>query len=211
MTSIGHLQAARRTNARDIRASAPERGFDRRVLLIPGIDNSGPAHWQSFWQRAIPGAERVEQSDWSQPTLGEWTAGLAEAIRRRPGVVLVAHSLGCALVAHFARVTGGRGVVGALLVAPADVDHGPGPDQRLSGFGPMPRQRLPFPSLVVASRNDPYVELGRAKAFAQNWAAGFLDLGMAGHINGDSGHGPWSDGRRLLARFDARAESDGLQ
>lgn len=96
--------------------------------------------------------------------------------------------------------------MGALLVAPADVEHGPGPDQRLNGFAPMPRQRLPFPSLVVASRNDPHVEFERAAAFAQNWAADFFDLGMAGHINADSGYGPWSDGLRLLTRLGAQAD-----
>lgn len=210
MTSISHLQAPPQATERGVEAGvgpAREPRLDQPILLVPGIDNSSPAHWQSFWQRAIPGAERLEQTDWSRPTLGEWTAGLAEAVRQRPGVVLVAHSLGCALVAHLASVTGGRGVVGALLVAPADVDHGPGPDQRLSGFSPMPRQRLPFASLVVASRNDPHVEFKRAEAFAQNWAADFFDLGMAGHINADSGYGPWSDGLRLLTRLGARADT----
>lgn len=168
------------------------------ILIVPGLYNSGPDHWQTHWERALPGAERVEQQDWERPLLGDWTISLAEAVRRRPGAILVAHSLGCALVAHFAQVTGGRGVGGAMLVAPADVNREGPAGRLLVGFSPIPRQRLPFPSLVVASRNDPYVEIERAEAFARGWGSAFVDLGRAGHINVDSGHGPWPKGRALL-------------
>lgn len=168
------------------------------ILIVPGLYNSGPDHWQSHWERTLPGAERVEQQDWERPLLGDWTISLAEAVRQRPGAILVAHSLGCALVAHFAQVTGGRGVAGAMLVAPADVNRGGPAGRLLVGFSPIPRQRLPFPSLVVASRNDPYVEIDRAEAFARGWGSRFVDLGRAGHINVDSGHGPWPKGLTLL-------------
>ena len=170
----------------------------RPILIIPGVNGSGPGHWQSLWERALPGAERVQQSDWDHPNLADWTAALAEAVRRRPGAVLVAHSLGCALVAHFARISGGRGVAAALLVAPADVDDGAACCRALSGFGPMPLERFAFPSLVIASRNDPFVRLGRAETFAAAWGSAFVDLGQAGHINEASGHGPWAEGLALL-------------
>jgi predicted alpha/beta hydrolase family esterase len=78
------------------------------ILIVPGINGSGPGHWQSHWERTLPGAERVEQFEWARPRLADWVAGLAEAVRRRPGALIVAHSLGCALVAHWARITGGR-------------------------------------------------------------------------------------------------------
>jgi len=168
------------------------------ILIVPGLYNSEPDHWQSHWQRALPGAERVDQTDWERPALGDWTASLAEAIRRRPGAILVAHSLGCALVAHLAQISGGRGIGGALLVAPADVNRDGPAGRLLTGFSPIPRQRLSFPTMVVASRNDPYVEIRRAEAFARGWGAQFVDLGRAGHINVASGHGPWVAGRRLL-------------
>lgn len=168
------------------------------ILIVPGLYNSGPDHWQTHWQRAL-GAVRVEQTDWELPTLGDWTAGLAGAVRRNPGAVLVAHSLGCALVAHLAQISGGRGIGGALLVAPADVNREGPAGRLLTGFSPIPRQRLPFPSLVVASRDDPYVEIERAEAFARGWGSSFVDLGRAGHINVASGHGPWVKGRALLA------------
>lgn len=179
------------------RATAPDRR-DPPFLIVPGLFNSGPDHWQSHWQRALPTAERVEQSDWERPTLGEWTAGLVEAVRRRPGAILIAHSLGCAVVAHLAAISGGRGVAAAMLVAPADVNRQGPAGRLLEGFSPLPRQRLPFPTLVVASRDDPYVGMDQARAFAQGWGARFVDLGRAGHINVESGHGHWPTGRRLL-------------
>lgn len=181
------------------------------ILIVPGLYNSGPDHWQSHWARALPNAERVEQQDWERPLLGDWTISLAEAVRRRPGAILVAHSLGCALVAHFAQVTGGRGVAGAMLVAPADVNREGPAGRLLVGFSPIPRQRLPFPSLVVASRNDPYVEIDRAEAFARGWGSAFVDLGRAGHINVASGHGAWPKGRVLLNRLVRRVTEDAQQ
>ena len=179
------------------------------ILIVPGLYNSGPDHWQSHWERELPGAERVHQQDWERPLLGDWTISLAEAVRRRPGAILVAHSLGCALVAHFAQVTGGRGVAGAMLVAPADVNREGPAGRLLVGFSPIPRQRLPFPSLVVASRNDPYVEIDRAEAFARSWGSEFVDLGRAGHINVESGHGAWTKGRGLLRGLVQRAQTAG--
>lgn len=168
------------------------------ILIVPGLFNSAPDHWQTHWERALPQAERVEQSDWERPTLGEWTAGLAEAVRSRPGAVLIAHSLGCALVAHLARISHGRGIAAALLVAPADVNRSTAAGRRLKGFSPIPLQALPFPSTVVASHNDPYVSIDRAQLFARAWGSEFVDLGRAGHINIDSGHGAWPEGRVLL-------------
>jgi hypothetical protein len=184
-------------------------GLTPPVLIVPGLDNSGPTHWQSLWQEEVVGAERVEQADWSQPTLGEWTASLAEAVRRRPGAVLVAHSLGCALVAHLMAVTGGRGAAGAFLVAPADVDVAARAGRLAPGFAPMPRAVLPVPAVVVASRNDPFVAFDRAQAFARGWGARFIDLGHAGHINVASGHGSWPEGRALLEDLVARSATPG--
>jgi predicted alpha/beta hydrolase family esterase len=168
------------------------------ILIVPGLHNSGPEHWQSYWERTFPNARRIDQADWDRPDLAAWTRSLAQAVRQQPGAVLVAHSLGCALVAHLCAIDKARGIGGAMLVAPVDVDawrpalHGP------SDFSPMPRQRLPFPSIVVASQNDPYVEIRRAEAFAKGWGSQFIDLGLAGHINAASGHGPWLKGQAML-------------
>lgn len=176
----------------------------RPVLIVPGLFNSPADHWQSHWQDWLPTAERVEQSDWEQPRLGDWTAALAEAVRARSGALLVAHSLGCGLVAHLSAVSGGRGIGGALLVAPADPNPIGPAGRLLQGFAPMPGRRLPFPTTVIASRTDPYVGFDRAEAFAAAWGARLVDLGDAGHINVASGHGPWVEGLSHLADLDAR-------
>lgn len=176
----------------------------RPVLIVPGLFNSPAGHWQSHWQAALPTAGRVEQSDWERPRLGDWTAALAEAVRARPGAILVAHSLGCGLVAHLSAVSGGRGIGGALLVAPADLNPAGPAGRLLQGFSPMPRRPLPFPATVVASRTDPYVAFERAESFAADWGARLVDLGDAGHINVVSGHGPWPEGLEHLAALDRR-------
>lgn len=168
------------------------------VLIIPGLGDSGPDHWQSHWQGALANAHRVEQSDWERPTLGEWVASLVDAIRSHPGAILVGHSLGCALIAHVAHLRGRRGIAGALLVAPADVNREGPAGRLLRGFGPMPRGRLPFPTTLVASRNDPYASFESVQALARGWNADLVDLGAAGHVNVDSGYGPWREGRSLL-------------
>lgn len=168
------------------------------LLIVPGLYDSAPGHWQDIWLHTQPGAVKVEQDDWERPTLGEWVAELLSAVRRHPGAVLVGHSLGCALIAHVAQLNGGRGVGGALLVAPAEVNrNGPAGDL-LAGFGPMPLGQLPFPSTVVASRNDPFAAFDRSQLFARSWGATFVDIGEAGHINVASGHGLWPEGGAIL-------------
>ena len=96
------------------------------------------------------------------------------------------------------------GIGGALMVAPAEVNANGAAGRLLEGFSPMPRLRLPFPSTVVASRNDPYVGFDRAEAFARSWGSEVVDLGFSGHINVDSGHGPWPEGLALLDALSGR-------
>ncbi|MGI5169349.1 RBBP9/YdeN family alpha/beta hydrolase [Spirillospora sp. CA-253888] len=170
------------------------------VLTVPGYQSSGPAHWQTLWERADPARfTRVEQRDWDLPEVADWTAALDEAVAARPEpVLLAAHSLGCVTVARWAaeRPERASAVRAALLVAPADVERLP--DLPLGSFAPISRARLPFPATVVASQDDPYMAFDRAKDFAAAWGAEFVDAGAAGHINADSGLGEWPEGRRLL-------------
>lgn len=170
------------------------------ILILPGWQNSGPAHWQTLWQEQNPGFRRIEQRDWETPQLGDWLQEIGGAVTASPPpVVLVAHSLGCVAVAHWMQMASGcAGLVkGALLVAPADVDRYDTPWQ-LRNFSPVPMSPLPFPSITVASNNDPYLSADRARAFAAAWGSQFFDIGAAGHINGDSGLGDWPEGKRLL-------------
>lgn len=172
------------------------------VLLLPGLWNSGPEHWQSFWERQHPEFRRVLQADWETPRRADWVAGLeaAIAVSERP-VVLAAHSASCALVAHWAATTNdAERVRGALLVAPSDVEA-PSYPAGPTGFAPMPLQRLPFPNIVVASSDDPYVSLERAELFARCWGSVLVNVGSKGHINGASGLGSWAEGFALLERL----------
>jgi uncharacterized protein len=166
------------------------------VLILPGLYNSGPDHWQSRWESVQPEFRRVMQDDWERPRCADWVARLETAILAAPDAVLVAHSSSCALVAHWAG-TGSGCVRGALLVAPSDTEAASYPAGP-TGFDPMPLHRLPFPSIVVASTDDQYVTLERARAFAEAWGSRLVTVGDAGHINGQSGLGDWPAGFALL-------------
>ena len=171
-----------------------------RVLVLPGWQGSGTDHWQSRWER-LHGYQRVEQHDWSRPLRGDWTARLEDCVLDAGGpVVLVAHSLGCILVAWWAtHSANAHRVRGALLVAPGDVEQ-PGVHAQLPGWSPIAVQRpLPFPAVLVASHDDPFCTLSRAHTFAGAWGALLVDAGARGHLNAESGLGDWPEGHALLA------------
>jgi predicted alpha/beta hydrolase family esterase len=164
------------------------------TLIIPGWRNSGPGHWQTLWEAQRPDTTRVQQDNWVTPTRQAWVGAVSRAVLAQPDpVLLVAHSLGCIVVAHLPADVLAR-AHGALLVAPAD------PDRRaaLCDFAPVPYQRLPFRSIVVGSTNDPFCPVRRSGAFARSWGSEFVRLSDAGHINVDSGFGQWPLGLSLL-------------
>jgi len=168
------------------------------ILILPGYGDSGPDHWQSHWERADPACHRVVQDDWLEPRLADWLHTLDRHVRECDSPpVLVAHSLACALVAHWAARSSAPAKA-ALLVAPADVDSPVHTPDEVRSFSPIPLVRLPFPSVVVASGDDPFVEPSRAEAFAHAWGSRLITLPRAGHINADAGYGPWPDGQKLL-------------
>lgn len=180
------------------------------ILFVPGLGGSGPGHWQTLWERDIPNARRVEQADWNAPRRADWIRTLMGALDKTPGAVVVAHSLGCILLAHVAAEYPMLPIKAALLVAPADVESIGPAHEAVQGFGPIPMQRLPFPSTVVTSADDPYVSVERASAFATAWGASLIDIGRCGHINVEAGFGLWPDGRQMLERLiaDAAATSE---
>lgn len=181
------------------------------VLTIPGLWNSGPEHWQTVWERERPDCRRVELGCWDDPIRNVWMSRVDQAVHEAQGdVVLVAHSLGCHAVAWWARLLGPSGmsrIRGALLVAPPDVDLA-GADARLARFGPTPTVALPFPALVVASRDDHYATIERSRAMADAWGAFLVDVGELGHINAASALGEWSQGQQLLSIVAGNARSD---
>lgn len=170
------------------------------VLVLPGWQNSGPLHWQTLWEQQNPIFLRVQQRDWDTPHRSWWLQRITDEVRQAPApIVFAAHSLGCIALAHWCKQAPSEvaKIKGALLVAPADLDRKDSPPQ-LNDFKPVPKDLLPFPSILVASNNDPYLSLDRAHDIARAWGSRFVDIGAAGHINGDSGIGDWPEGKRLL-------------
>lgn len=182
------------------------------VLTVPGLDNSGPGHWQSRWERDHSSIARVDLGIWHSPRRNPWVTKLDQAIREAQApVVLVAHSLGCLAVAWWAALAGqpwGSPVAGALLVAPPDLDTLEvlriGQD-----FRPRPKVLFPFASIIVASSDDPYATLERQFDMAKDWGSHFVDAGLLGHINAEAGLVDWFEGQALLGRLIDLAETDG--
>ena len=167
------------------------------VLILPGLGGSGPFHWQSRWQALQPAYRRVEMPDWDRPELAGWLRVLDAAVgAAATAPVIVAHSLGCLAVAHWA-ARGGRARA-ALLVAVPDPADKEFPEVARS-FAPVPLVPLGFPSRLVASRNDSYGSFEFAQRCAAAWGSALTDVGVAGHINADSALGDWPAGQRLLA------------
>lgn len=169
------------------------------VWLLPGWQNSGPGHWQSLWQQQY-GYRRLEQHNWQHPLRGDWSIRLQELVLDAPRpVTLVAHSLGCVLVAWWAAHSqvAKTKVSAAFLVAPGDTEQ----DSLravLPGWSPVLQQPLPFPSILVGSENDANCTLQRAETMAKAWGSRFVNAGSAGHINQASGLGLWEAGHELL-------------
>jgi predicted alpha/beta hydrolase family esterase len=170
-------------------------------LIVPGLDGSPAPHWQHWWLACDPSAILVHQEDWSNPVPEIWEAEIAGAILHHPGAIVVAHSLGCLVVARLLSAWPQLRVSGALLVAPCD----PRRSVRLARFGGYPRHPLGVPAIVAASRTDPWMTIGEAFDLAAAWGAEFVDMGAAGHINTASGFGPWPQGLILRDRLAGRA------
>ena len=181
--------------------SIPMRTSDVDIIIVPGLSGGTANHWYSRWESKLPTATRVIQADWHHPRLEAWTGRLIEAVERagRP-VVLVAHSLGVITVGHAAGRIAER-VAGAFLVAP------PSPSEMLAipeidpAFADLPRDPLPFPAVLVASRDDQYADYVDSEALAKSWHVELVDAGLSGHLNDESGHGPWPEGLMRLAGF----------
>lgn len=173
-------------------------------LILPGWHGSGPGHWQRRWLDQDPDARLVEQDDWDKPDLDRWLTRLNEYVSSEPApVTLVAHSLGTLLVAHYAERYGARRIAGALLVAPGDADLHAAENKQIASFAPVPRRKLPFPAILVVSRNDTLMAYDRAVALGKEWGARLIDQGNAGHINVESGYGPWPEGFRMADELEA--------
>ncbi len=177
------------------------RTADVDIVIVPGLGGGTDHHWYARWEAKLPTARRVVQADWDRPTLADWTGRLVAAVEAaaKP-VVLVGHSLGVRTIAAAADRIAER-VVGAFLVAPpsaralaeiAEIDP---------AFAAPREDSLPFPAIIVASRDDPYARYDESEAMAELWGATLVDAGSSGHLNDESGHGPWPEGLMRFAGF----------
>lgn len=165
-----------------------------RVLIVPGLHDSGETHWQTWLQRHYRSAVRVQQHDWSVPDVDRWANRIEATLARGPRGpwVAVAHSFGCLALVH-ALSRGVPDIVAAVLVAPAD-------PIKFGAADALPCQPLPVASTLVASRTDPWMTFETAAAWSRIWGSQLVDLGDAGHVNVASGHGPWPLGKQLVER-----------
>jgi predicted alpha/beta hydrolase family esterase len=176
---------------------AEEVAMPATVLILPGLGDSGPQHWQSLWEQSQPDFVRVQQRDWDNPICEEWVAAIEEAVKRAgPDVVLVAHSLACLAVAHWAAKPHAP-IKAALLVAVPDCRGPEFPDEAV-GFSDTPNQPFPFRTTVVVSADDPYASPEHSEQLAAAWGSRVVHIGSCGHINANSGLGAWAEGYELL-------------
>jgi len=172
----------------------------RPVLIVSGISNSGPTHWQSLWQAKYPDVTRVMQRDWDHPVCEEWIKVLDEAVgQARVAPILVAHSLGCLAVAHWAAQSE-RPVLAALLVAVPD-PRAPAFPSAARGFAPLPASLGEHRVTLVSSNDDPYATTAYTNERVAAWGAEHICLGERGHINTASGLDDWPDGWAIVDRW----------
>jgi predicted alpha/beta hydrolase family esterase len=178
------------------------RSSDVDILIVPGHDNSGADHWQSRWERQLSTARRIEQESWDGSSKNDWVGRIVDDVARAERkVVLVAHSLGVIAAVHAAPLLPAGKVLGAFLVGAPDIEREDFPLDLDPAFRPIPRDPLPFPSVLVVSRTDPFTSYARAEDLGYAWGSAVIDAGDAGHLNTTSGHGPWPEGLMRFAGF----------
>jgi len=172
------------------------------LLIIPDRGNADADHWQSRWEAKLSTARRVEQADWHTPDADAWAGAVVDAVTEatRP-VVFVAHGLGVAAVVSAApRLPAGK-VAAAFFVGPRDVEPDGPASAEEQGFGPLSRDPLPFPSMLIASRTSLACSYDMADEYGHAWGSFVIDAGDVGAINSTTGHGPWPEGSLTFARF----------
>ena len=174
------------------------------ILFIPGHRNSSDDHWQTRWQAKLSSARLLHQSDWIDSSRDDWVGTIVSEIQKaEKPVVLVAHSLGIAAAIQAIPLCGNQ-IAGAFFVAPPDLEMQSRLARQARKFGAYPRDPLSFPSILVASNNDPHGSYEHAGDLANAWGSMLVDAGASGHIDAASGHGPWPEGTMVFAQFLSR-------
>lgn len=174
------------------------------ILMVPGLRDHVAEHWQTLLQHKLPKAASVPPLERDKLSCAARVAALDAALAAIDGpVILVAHSAGVMITVHWARLHSRR-IHGALLAAPADLETPlptgyPAMEALIqNGWQPIPRQPLPFPSIVGASSNDPLATFERVAAMANDWGSRLVELGEVGHLNPAAGFGEWARAEALI-------------
>lgn len=175
------------------------------ILIVPGLREHVPDHWQTLLVAKLPRVRSVAPLEHDKLSCAARVDAIDRALAAIEGpVIIVAHSAGVMMVAHWAALRATREIRGALLAAPADVETPMPPGYptvdalRQHGWLPIPRATLPFPSIVAAGSNDPLSRLDRARDLAQAWGSRFVELGAVGHLNPASGYGEWPQAEEFI-------------
>lgn len=181
------------------------------ILIVPGLRDHAAGHWQVLLAQRLPRVASVPAMGRDDLDCARRVAAIEAAAQAIEGpLIAVAHSGGCIMLAHWLRVTT-RPLAGALMATPPDFES-PMPEGfptlaalKAGGWLPVPRQPLPCPSLVAASRDDPLGAFDRVAALARDWGATLVDLGAVGHLNPASGFGEWPMAEGLIAQLQQQA------
>lgn len=165
-------------------------------FTLPGYGGSSAEHWQSHFEQTLPNCERIEQANWDEPNCDSWVKNVEAKIAacKDPEIILIAHSLGCITTVQWAKHFHKK-VKAALLVAPPDLEN---QDHGFGSFTPTPLEKLPFPTILVASDNDPWCKKEQSEFLAAQWGSHLVVINQAGHINADAGFGEWKQGLALV-------------
>ncbi|MDG3010169.1 serine hydrolase family protein [Rhodococcus sp. D2-41] len=177
------------------------------VVIVPGLRDHVAEHWQTLLADRLDNVRTVPPLERDRLSRAARVAALDEVITSIDGpIVLVAHSAGVITTVHWAqRPT--RQVRGALLATPPDMElplpegHPSFDEIEAGAWNPIPRRRLPFPSIVAASTNDPLAGFRRVTGMAEAWGSRLVDLGEVGHLNPASGYGYWPQAEELVAEL----------
>lgn len=171
------------------------------TLIVPGLNGSGNDHWQHHWLQDDSSARLVDQKNWQCPVLADWLASFEQALANTDHAYVVAHSLGCILIANMAGRPLATKIRGALLVAPAQLERVETLHPCIVSFGASPTAPLPFPSIVIGSNNDPYMTPEELEQTSALWRGTHINLGSVGHINVASGFGRWPQAYDFMNRL----------
>jgi len=164
-------------------------------IMIPGLHGSNADHWQTRFEKSdAANFMRVEQKNWDAPDCETWIHQIEKDLNgiNRDELILIGHSIGCMAIVKWHEKFGHK-IKGALLVAPSDAERASYPSY-ITGFTPIPTALLPFPTIIVASMNDPVTEIRRSQKFAKNWGSKLVIIENCGHIEPKNGFGEWSSG-----------------